>query len=287
MKLLALVLSFIVTACGAMRPAGTAAIDTRAALRIDAESGVAEWVTIDRGVRVNAAGGVAHLRAILAGARIYPIEGGDLQSVDLDTLAALPEAREPRDIFDVWRRLARDLSVVGVGLAQASDGRLTVWRRTRLERAAHWLTELQRAMHPHFSAKLGSFPTFDAPTLELVNNERARGGVEWRFEGGALVCSFPSTAENAKQCEAVLLSLPSPATLPSFLLGPPQVSFDGERLTARLLPDADGWIRGRLMGAEIEFTGPSASIDELRATGLAVETADQLRARLAEFRLAD
>ncbi len=287
MKRLALVLSFIVTACGAMRPAGTAAIDTRAALRIDAESGVAEWVTVDRGVRVNAAGGVAHLRAILAGARIYPIEGGDLQSVDLDALEALPEAREPRDISDVWRRLARDLSVVDVGLAQASDGRLTVWRRTRLERAAQWLTELQRAMHPHLSAKLGSFPTFDVPTLELVNNERARGGVEWRIEGGALVCSFPSTAENARQCEAGLVDALSPVGLPSLMLGPPQVSYDGERFTARLAPDPDGWIRGRTIGVELGLSGPTVSIDELRAAGLTVETADQLRARLAEFGLTD
>jgi hypothetical protein len=264
-------------------PPATVALETQAALRIDEASDSLEWFTIDRGVQVRASNGVEHLKAVLGGARIYPIEGGTLGSLNFELLKDFSETGDDR--FDVWLKIEPDISVVGAGLAEEPDGRLTVWRHSRLTRATHALDQIQRALTAGAPLELGQFPTFDEASLEQLRAARAAGTSEWRIEGRSLVYEIPSTAENALRCEETLRDdAKSPSMLMS-TLGPPQCAHDGRRFTARLVPDESGWIRGRLHGAEILPAEQSVPVAALREAGLPVESGEQIRARLAQLGL--
>lgn len=286
---LALTLSLGLSACLNLEfePPATVALETQTALRINEATGAIEWLTVDRGVRVRESNGVAHLKAVLGGARIYPIEGGAFVSVNFDTLKGLPEEHADNEELALLMEMEPNISVVGVGLAEEPDGRLTLWRHSQLERAAHWLARAQRVIPKNASLELGQFPTFDAPSLEQLRAARAEGEFEWRIEGRTLVYEIPSTAENARRCEAAILSEVEPESLLFFTLGPPQFSHDGRRFSARYAPGDDGWIRGHSRGAEFAVPTPTVATEELRKAGLAVETSAQLRERLARLGLAD
>lgn len=283
----AMVLSFVLPACLSFEPPATVALETQAALRIDEAKDAFEWITVDRGVQVRASNGVAHLKAVLGGARVYPIEGGGLGSVNFDTLKDMSPPDAGDQEFDLLGRIEPDVSVVGVGLAEEPDGSLTVWRHSRLACAAHALEHFQRVLNADNPLELGRFPTFDAASLEMLRAARALGTLDWRIEGRSLVYEIPSTAENALRCEEALREEAQDSSVLIFSLGPPYCAHDGQRFSARLVPDSSGWIRGRIHGAEPWTDTPSVSIAQLREAGLAVETGAQLRARLAQLGLAD
>jgi hypothetical protein len=288
-KLVALVLgaSLALSACINLEPPATVALETQAALRIDETSDSLEWITIDRGVQVRASNGVEHLKAVLGGARIYPIEGGIPGSVHLDALKNTSPPDTGDAGFDFWWKIEPDISVVGAGLAEEPDGRLTVWRHSRLTRAAHALESVERMLKTGNPLKLGQFPTFDEASLEQLRAARASGTSEWRIEGRSLVYEIPSTAENALRCEEAFRDVAKSPSVLVYSLGPPQCAHDGRRFTARLVPDESGWIRGRVHSAEIMPAERSVPVAALREAGLPVESGEQLRVRLAQFGLRD
>jgi hypothetical protein len=282
---LAIGASLSLSACLNFEPQATVALETQAALRIDEASDSLEWFTIDRGVQVRASNGVEHLKAVLGGARIYPIEGGTFGSVNFEILKDPTFSETGDERIDFWFKIEPDISVVGAGLAEELDGRLTVWRHSRLTRASHALENVERALSAGNPLELGQFPTFDAASLEQLRAARACGTPEWRIEGRSLVYEIPSTAENALRCEETLRDVATSPSVLVFSLGPPQCAHDGRRFTARLVPDETGWIRGRVHGAEIVPAEYSLPVRALREAGLPVESGEQVRARLAQLGL--
>lgn len=281
---LALFLSVSLSSCFSLNfePPALESRESRTMMRVDEASGALEWLSIDRGVRVRDSNGVAHLRAVLAGARIYPIEGGGLSSLDFDAptetkagaLTAIGAAR----ISD----LAPDVSVIGVGLAEEPDGSLTLWRHTRLERAAHWLELTQREDGWATPLQLGQFPSFDAVSLELQRAARKAGAVDWRLESRTLVFEVPSTLENALRCQEEILST---AQLTAFggPIEPAWFSYKDQCFTVRCMVPDVSWFPMSTSFVEEPPGWECVALDELRAAGLPIETPEQLRARFAQL----
>jgi len=254
--------------------------ESRAMMRVDASSGALEWLSVDRGVRVRESNGVAHLKAVLAGARIYPIEGGTPGSVDFDLLSKYEAPGE------WWSDLVDDVSVVEVGLAEESGAEPTLWRRSRIERAAHWLAFFQQAQFSSDVPELGQFPTFDEVSLALLSAARSAGEGEWRLESRTLVFEVPSTLENALLCQKEILSQAAPVSA-GFSLQPSSFHYKDQRFAVRCMPRDDGWFVVATRNTEEEPIVDSVSIDELRAAGLPIATRAQFSARLAQLGLVD
>lgn len=279
---LALCLSVSLSSCFSLNfePPALESRESRTMMRVDEASGALEWLSIDRGVRVRESNGVPHLRAVLAGARVYPIEGGFPGSVDVAVLSG-------SDASDYWSSdIAEDLSVVEVGLAEDTDAELTVWRLTRLERAAHWLSHFQRGQEAAHAPELGRFPTFDGASLALQNAARIAGESEWRIEGRTLVFEVPSTLENALCCQEEILSQAATVN-EGFAPQPSSFHYKDQRFAVRYMPRDDGWFLVPTAKLDAEPVVKSVSIDELRAAGLPIETHAQLRARLAQLGIVD
>jgi hypothetical protein len=254
--------------------------ESRTMLRVDEASQTLEWLSIDRGVQLEDAAGIAHLRALLAGARIYPIEDSGLAAFNFDQLGEL-------DSTVSWmRELAPDISIVGVGLAEDLDGSLILWRHTRVERAGYWLELAQLNAPSREVLEVGRFPALDAASLELQRAAYSAGAVDWRIEGRALVFDVPSTLDNALRCQEVILKQGTRSG-PSLPLEASYFSYQDGRFTVRYLPRDNGWIRGETDADESMFDSQSTSAADLRKAGLPIETHAQLSARLAQLGLAD
>jgi len=277
---LALCLSVSLSSCFSLNfePPALESRESRTMMRVDEASGALEWLSIDRGVRVRESNGVAHLRAVLAGARVYPIEGGTLCSMDFDLLDQVDE-QDP-----LVYEFADDLTVKEVGLAEDTQSELVVWRLSRLDRATYWLALFQRPSDATEQRELGRFPTFDAASLALQNAASSDGQAEWRIEGRTLVFEVPSTLENALLCQDELLSHAAPVHVGFPLnLRPSSFHYNEQRFAVRYAPRDDGWFLVPTAKLDAEPVVKSVSIDELRAAGLPIETPEHLRARLAKL----
>lgn len=281
---LALFLSVSLSSCFSLNfePPALESRESRTMMRVDASSGALEWLSIDRGVRVRESNGVPHLRAVLAGARVYPIEGGTLCSMDVDLLDQVDE-QDP-----LVYEFADDLAVKEVGLAEGTQSELVVWRLSRLDRATYWLALFQRPSDATEQREVSRFPAFDAASLALQNAASSAGENQWRIEGRTLVFEVPSTLENALLCQDELLSQATPMHVGFPLnLRPSSFHYNEQRFAVRYAPDDDGWFLIPTTKLDAEPVVKSVSIDELRAAGLPIETYERFRARLAHLGLAD
>jgi hypothetical protein len=280
MKLAALALSLVV-----LMPACDAPVievrESRIQLRVDETAGTLEWVSIAQGVMVSDHKGFEHLQSVLAGARTYPIEGEDSFSINFDQVNA-DETSKP------WmHEIAPDISVVGVGLAEDSDGSLTLWRHTRVTRAPRVLTVFQRENNETTELTLGEFPTFDATSLELQRTARGAGAVEWRIEGRALVFEVPSTLDNALRCQEVMVAQGTQRLSPFLPFEVSYFSYKDGRFAARYLPRDNGWILGCTTFDANTPTERFASVADFRTVGVPVETPAELSARFAHLGIVD
>jgi hypothetical protein len=277
---LALCVSVSLSSCFSLgfEPPALDSRESRTMMRVDGASGALEWLSIDRGVRVRESNGVAHLRAVLAGARIYPIEGGITVSMDVDLLDQVDE-QDP-----LVYEFVDDLTVMEVGLAEDTQSELVVWRLSRLDRATYWLALFQRPSDAAELPELGRFPTFDPASLALQNAASSAGEAEWRVEGRTLVFEVPSTLENALLCQDEILSQAARVHVGFPLnLRPSSFHYSEQRFAVRYMPRDDGWFVVPTAKMEAEPVVKSVSVDDLRAAGLPIESHVQLSARLAQL----
>lgn len=280
MKLAAFVFSLVVL-LPACDPPLLETRESRVLVRVDEAAETLEWVSVAQGVRVSDHKGFEHLLSVLARARIYPIEGDGFLSVNFDQLDA-DETSKP------WmHEIAPDISIVGVGLAEDSDGSLTLWRHTRVTRAPHVLIVCQRANNETTELTLGEFPTFDATSLELQRAARSAGAVEWRIEGRTIVFEVPSTLDNALRCQELILGEDALSWGPGVPLEASYFSFKEQRFAVHFMPRDNGWFHGPTEIDESTPTAKFASVADLREVGVPVETHEQFRARLAQLGIVD
>jgi hypothetical protein len=241
--------------------------------RTDTERAVVEWIEICDGLNADERDAANQLRQVLAGRRVFPPGGG--LAWDLDDL--------PRDVSDeeadrFLKRisdLAPSVNIEASRLVLGEDGRPTLWREIRVERAPAMLDALQDACSHRAAYReepdgigLPEQITLDAPSWTLVREAIRTGWRWWRSDGHAFVVALPMTAENAARCIEAFRPTRGIAT------------FDGEILRVRYEPDASGWLCSRLYstGAESQSHYDGSILPVLRDAAIVPEPVDTYRA---------
>jgi hypothetical protein len=258
-------------------------------LRLDGERDTAEFFSFYAGLAPGEANALAALRAVVDGRPVFPPGGGFL-SFDFDEDLDVDRSAEPDPKWLALAELAPTLSVEEAGLALDDAGRVGLWRRVRLERASEWLSYIEspvaRGEGPHFP--VGEFPAFDARSSELMEAAWARGERFWSIDGDSLRVDLPSTGANSARMfahlfESALADAESDSRLWSRLaVSLHEVEIAGERMRARLGPDATGWMHVAWRSAAERAAGRPAAFEPrtLMSAGLEVEPHASFASRL-------
>lgn len=204
--------------------------------RIDGARDVVEWIEIEHGLTSLSEDAPEQLRAVLNGRAVFPPCGG-FPSIALDDLAGGESATE--------RDAAVNVHVVGAHLVLDDRGRITLWRRTRIERATALMDAFQREAWLRATDKDASGPpgfgvnvAADSESRELQHAALLSGLRVWQLDGDAFVLELPMTAACAQRCIDAWKSDPvDPRVRP-----PAEVSFSESWLRVRWIPDETGWI---------------------------------------------
>ena len=208
--------------------------------RIDAEQDVVEWIEITHGLCDSTEEFDEHTRSVLAGARVFP-PGGGFPSWDIDALAA-EESFWPRELSVPVLELAPTLRVQEARLVFDDEGLPTLWRTMRFERASAWLVAFQRWMAEHWS-NVGELDDSSGvpPGARLAVKAALDQRQLFKLEGNAFVLEAQVDAETARRWIERFRADPADPNLRP----PAEISFDGQTLRVRFVPDESGWIGAR------------------------------------------
>ncbi len=255
-------------------------------LRVDEASDTIELLSIHYQLRSDGDHASKHLAALVAGSRVLPADGG-FPSFDIDGFLSLPpESAEPENDSDL-RMLFEGTQVVECVLGLDSEGKVTLWRHLRFQRAADILARLPVADPDPKAARfeLGKYPTFDERTLELANAADDRGERFMTLHGDSLVIDMPSSPFNAARVMAHWAQDAADGDVASTLVltNLRELENSAERLRLRVGPDESGWMRStknsRLTASD--QAGAYLTASKLESQGLYVESSAEFAARLA------
>jgi len=240
--------------------------------RIDGEHDVVEWIEIEHGIADPTDDLAPQLRAVLEGRLVFPPSGG-FPSLSFDYVAANVDASEDDPIFARITAADHGVKVVDAHLVLDTEGRVSLWRRTRIDHASAWLDafqrELSRGGDPPELALIDQRTglALDEASSRLQASALGAGVQIWKLDGNALLLELPMTAENAQaSIDAWAIEPVDPGVRP-----PAEISFTEPWLRVRYVPDDTGWIGARPYEISADYS--PRVLERLKQSGLSVEPA--------------
>lgn len=237
--------------------------------RIDGANDVVEWIEIEHDLGQPTNDASEQLRKVLAGERVFP--PGEWLSFDLEKPVQNIELGGNGNSSAMLHELAASVRVVEAHLVLDTDGRPTLWRRTKFERASKWLEAWQHFVLPMILEEqvngLIDERSLSPASVALIREATSNGAQLWRLDGNALVYELPMTEADAR----LALSERGSEPVDPSLRQPAEISFDGQVVRCRWRPDETGWIGARAYYWLGERTGDIPELAPLGDIGIAIE----------------